>query len=151
MSLVLRVRQSYEDGTKHRKDVSLDEGHQELQTVHEEHHHETEQRQTRTQEGIQRPSDEDDSGERQDNGVTGHHVGKETDHQGEGLGDDTKDFDNRHDGCRISLQEHWYVGPEDFLPVFLVTEEVHGQHRTEGQEERDIDVTRYIGSTWEYG
>ena len=44
MSLVLRVRQSYEDGTKHRKDVSLDEGHQELQTVHEQHHDKAEQR-----------------------------------------------------------------------------------------------------------
>ena len=82
LMMMLGVRESDEHGTEHREDVGLDEGHQKLQTVHEEHHHKTEQCQTGTQERIQRPADEDDSREREDNGMACHHVGKETDHQG---------------------------------------------------------------------
>ena len=103
MSLMFWMSQSDEDGTEHSEDVGLDEGHQKLQAVHEEHHHETEQCQAGAKKCIQRPSDEDDSGERQDNGVTSHHVGKETDHQGEGFGDDTKQLDDRHDSHWIGL------------------------------------------------
>ena len=40
------VSQSDEDGAEHGEDVGLDKGHQELQTVHEQHHHETEQRES---------------------------------------------------------------------------------------------------------
>ena len=41
--MVLGVRESNEHGTEHGEDVSLDESHQELETIHEEHHHEAEQ------------------------------------------------------------------------------------------------------------
>ena len=146
---MLGVCQSDEDGTEHGEDISLDEGHQELQTVHEEHHHETEQGQSGAEYRIHGPSDEDDCRKRQDNGVTGHHVGKETDHQREGLGDDTEQFDDRHDSHRISLQESRHIRPEDLLPVLLVAEQVDGQHRTECQKERDVDVARHIGTTRE--
>jgi hypothetical protein len=54
------MSQSDKDGTEHGKDVCLNESHQELQTVHEEHHDEAEQSKTRAEEGIQRPTDEDD-------------------------------------------------------------------------------------------
>ena len=46
VSLMLRMRESDEDSTEHGEDISLDEGYQELKTVHEEHHHETEHRQS---------------------------------------------------------------------------------------------------------
>ena len=145
------MSQADEDGTEHGEDIRLDEGYQELQAVHEEHHHETEQGQSGTEYRIHGPSDEDDRRKRQDNGVTSHHVGKQTDHQREGLGDDTEEFDDRHDSHRISLQEGRHIGPEDLLPVLLVAEQVDGQHRTECQEERDVDVARHIGTTREDG
>ena len=44
MSLVLGMCQSDEDGAEHGEHVSLDKGHQELQTVHEQHHDKAEQR-----------------------------------------------------------------------------------------------------------
>ena len=148
--MVLRMCQSDEDGTQHGEHVSLDECHQELQTVHEEYHDKAEQRQTRAEERVERPSDEDDGGERQDDGMSCHHVGKETDHQRKGLGQNTKQFDEGHDGHGVCLQESRHVGPEDFLPVLLVAEEVDGQHGAQRQEERDVDVTRHVGSTREY-
>ena len=151
MSLMFGMSQADKHGTEHRKDVSLDEGYKELQTIQEENHDKAEYGKTRAKCRIERPSDEDDGCKRQDNGVACHHVSKETDHQGEGLGDDAKDLDDRHDSNGISLQERWYIGPEYLLPVLLVAKEVDGQHRAERQEEGDIDIARHVSTTREDG
>ena len=83
--------------------------------------------------------------------MSGHHVGKETDHQCEGLGEDAYHLDDGNERCRIRLEEQGHLGPEDFLPVFLVAEDVDQEHRAEGEEERDVDVARHVGSTGEDG
>ena len=79
-----------------------------------------------------------------------HHVGKETDHQGEWLSEYSKELDNRHDWHWISLQEKRHLRPEDFLPVLLVAKEIDCQHRADGKEEGHVDVTRNVGATGEH-
>ena len=37
------------------------------------------------------------------------------------------------------------------ISKIISSKEVDGQERTEGQEERDVDVTRYVSTTWEDG
>ena len=117
------------DGTQHGEDVSLNEGYQKLQQIHEEEHQDAEGIQTETEPDSHRPTEEDHTGETEHHSVACHHVGKETDHQREGLREDTEELDNRHDRCRISLQEQGHIGPEDFLPVLLVGKDVDGKHR----------------------
>ena len=82
--------------------------------------------------------------------MTCHHVGKETDHQCKRLREDTYKLNHRDKRCRICLQEQWHLRPEYLLPVLLVAVEVHGYHRTDGKEERYVDVTRHITTTREY-
>ena len=80
-----------------------------------------------------------------------HHVGKETNHQGKRLCEYAEEFDDRHHGCRIGLQEERHIGPENLFPVLLVGKDVDGQHRAQGKEERDVDVARHVGSSGEDG
>ena len=81
--------------------------------------------------------------------MTCHHIGKETDHQGKRLCEDTYNLNHRDKRCRVGLQEQWNLWPEYLLPVLLVTVEVNGNHRTDGKEERDVDVTRHVTATRE--
>ena len=78
-----------------------------------------------------------------------HHIGKETDHQGEGLREHTKQLDGWHDGDR--LEEDGHIGPENLFPVLLVAKQVDGEERHEGQQERDVDIARYVRTTREDG
>ena len=148
--MMFLMGKSDEHGTQHREDVSLNEGHQQLQEVHEEEHEDAEGVQAETESDTHRPTEEDHAGETEHHGMACHHVGKETDHQGEGFREDTEKFDERHHWRGIGLQEQRHLRPEDLLPVLLVGEDVDGQHCTQGQEEGDVDVTRHVGTTWEY-
>ena len=149
--MMLRMRQTDEHGREQREHVSLNKGHQQLHTIHEEEHDGTEEIESETHAYAHRPAQEYHAREAQDDGVSGHHVGKETDHQCEGLGEDAHHLDDGNERCGIRLEEQGHLGPEDFLPVFLVAEDVDQEHRAEGEEERDVDVARHVGSTWEYG
>ena len=76
-------------------------------------------------------------------------VGKQTDHQGKRLGEDTEEFDSRHqrDGA---FQEHGHFRPKDFLPILLGAEYIHGNERAECQYQRNGDVAGHVTSTREY-
>ena len=50
----------------------------------------------------------------------------------------------------ISLQEQRNFWPEYLLPILLVGKDVDGKHRTQSQEEGDIDITCDISATREY-
>ena len=117
---------------------------QALKTVHEEHHYGTYEVQTDTVAHAHRPSEEDDAGEAQDDCVSCHHVGKETDHESERLGENAEELDNWHQWHRISLEEYRHMGPEDVFPILLVAEEVDGNHGADGKEERHVDVARTL-------
>ena len=140
-----------EHRTQHGEDVSLNEGNQQLQQIHEEEHQDAERIQAETKSDTHRPTEEDHTSEAEHHSVACHHVGKETDHQGEGLREDTEELDKRHHRCWIGLQEQRYIRPEYLLPVFLVGEDVDGKHRTQRQEEGDIDISSHVGTTWEDG
>ena len=40
--------------------------------------------------------------------------------------------------------------PKDIFPILLIAKEVYGNHSADGKEERHIDVSRHISTTWEY-
>ena len=147
--LFLLVCETDEHGAQQREDVSLDESHQNLKTVHEEHHDDADEVETHTVAHAHRPAEEDHTSEAQDDRVACHHVGKETDHKGKRLGEHAEELDYRHERHRVGLEEEWHIRPENILPVLLVAEEVYGHHRAESQEERDVDVSRYVGTTGE--
>ena len=102
---MLLVCQSDKHSTKHGEHICLNECHQHLKQVHEEEHDDTEEIQAQTITYTHRPAKEDDTGEAENNSMTCHHVGKETDHQGKRLGEYAEELDDWHDGGWISLQE----------------------------------------------
>ena len=151
LSVMIFMGKPDEHRTQHGEDVCLNKGHQHLKCIHEEQHDDTESIQTKTKSDTHRPTEEDHAGETQNHSVASHHVGKETDHQREGFREYSEEFDDRHHRNRIGLQEQRNLWPEDLLPVLLVGKDVDGEHRTDCQEEGDIDITRHIRSTREDG
>ena len=112
----MHLSQGDEDGRQHGEHVGLDESHQQLQTVHEYHQHGTDERKRRAYHGIDLTRDEDDTGQGQNDGMAAHHVGKQTDHQGEGLGENAEQFDDGHHG-HGHLEPGRNGRPEDLLPI----------------------------------
>ena len=151
LSVVFLVCQADEHGTKHSKHIRLYECYQQLECVHKQKHDDAESIKSQTETYAHRPTEEDNACEREYHSVTSHHVGKETDHQSKGLGEHSKELDERHHRSGIGLEEQWYLGPEYLLPVLLVGKDVDGQHRAHRQEEGDVDVASNIGAAWEYG
>ena len=146
---MLFVCKSDEYRTQHGEHICLYEGHQQFQCIHEQQHDDAEDVQSNAQSHAHGPAQEDDAAEAEYHGVASHHVGKETDHQREGLGEHAEQLDGRHQGD--GFQEDGHVGPQNLLPVLLVAEEVDGQHGAQCQEERDVDITRHIRTAGEYG
>ena len=132
--MMFLMRQSYEHRAKHGEHVGLNEGYEELKTVHEQQHNDAERVESETETNAHRPSEEDDAGETQYDSVSCHHIGEETDHERERFGKDTEQLNHRHYGHWVCLQEERHLRPEDFLPIFLVAEEVDGNHRAYGKE-----------------
>ena len=84
--------QTYEDGAEHGEHHGLDEADENLKCGHEDTHDDTHG--THSKEHADRFGgyEEDDAHERDGNGVPRHDVGKETNHQGEGLGEDAHEL-----------------------------------------------------------
>ena len=141
--------QTDKDGAENGEHVRLNESHQQFKAVHKYHQQEADTTE-RTNRSAHLSADKYDAGERQNDGMAAHDIGKQTDHQGEGLRKYSEEFYHRH-------HRHWYfqprghLGPEDFLPVFAVAEEVDGQEGAEGQEESNRNIASHVGSTWEDG
>ena len=150
LCLLVLLSQTDEHGAQQGEDISLNECHKHFKTVHEEHHYGTYEVQTYTVAHAHRPSKEDDAGEAQDDCVSCHHVGKETDHESERLGENAEELYDWHQRHRISLEEYRHMRPEDVFPILLVAEEVDGNHGADGKEERHVDVARNVGATREY-
>ena len=139
----LHPRQSDEDGGEHREHHRLDEAHQAFEAHHEDAHDDAQARHGELHGNSLSGHEEDDTRDSHRDGMTGHHVGEKSDHQGEGLGEDTYKLDDGNDGYR-RLQPRWHVGPEDVLPVVLVARELHDEEGAEGQEEGHGNVARHI-------
>ena len=135
--------QSDEHGAEHREHHSLDEADQALEAHHEDAHQHRQGRHRELYGDSLRSHEEDDARDSHGYGVSCHHVGKESDHQGEGLREDAHELDERDDGCR-ALQPCGHIGPEDILPVVFVARELYDDKRAEGKEERHGDVARHV-------
>ena len=101
--MMFLVRQSDEHCRKHCEHVCLDECDEELKTVHEEQHDDAERVESESESHSHRPSEEDDSCETQYDGMSRHHVGKETDHEREWFGEHTEELNHRHYGHGVRL------------------------------------------------
>ena len=135
--------QADEHGREHSEHHCLDEADQALKAHHEDTHDDAQGRHRQLYGDSLRGYQEDDTRDSHRNGVTGHHVGKETDHQCKGLGEDTHKLNHGNDGDG-GFQPCGHIGPEDVLPVMLVARELHDDKGAEGKEERHGDVARHV-------
>ena len=120
------VRQTDEYGAEHRKHIGLHECDQEFQGIHEEQHDDAEEVQAQTKAHAHAPSEEDDAGKTEDDGVTCHHVGKKTNHERKWLGKYTEKLYYRHDRSRVGFQEQGHLWPKNLFPIFFIGEDVNG-------------------------
>ena len=147
----LLLRHADEDGAQHCEYVCLDVGYQTLQSGHEHHHEDGNDRGGGTQASAVHAADDKNQGhEHHDDDVACQDVGKQTDHQGEGLGKGGDELYDRHQGDG-ELQEHRHVGPEDVLPIMSVTEDVDRHVGAEGQYQGNAQVACDVGAEGEEG
>ena len=79
--------------------------------------------------------------------MAAHHIGKQTNHQRDGLGEDAENFNHRH---QRQFQSHGHVGPENFFPVFFVAGEVGHQECGYGKHHGHCQIAGKIGATGKY-
>ena len=94
--MMFSTRESDEHSRKQSKYISLHESHEDFDEVHEEQHDTAEDVKSDTIRCSHRPSEEDDTCERENNRVTSHDIGKETDHQCERLSKYTYELNDRN-------------------------------------------------------
>ena len=139
------------EGREHGEDEGLDVGHQAFQQrdedAEEDAHHADRAAHGGTEEVAH---DEDDDHEAQDDDVTGRHVGEESNHQHDGLGEDTHQLDHRHQGEYLQPCRH-SGGVEDVNPIMLVATDVGNQESDDSQGSRHGDIARDIGTSGEEG
>ena len=78
-----------------------------------------------------------------------HDIGKQTDHQGERLGEYAEKLHKRHDRQR-QFQIDRRFGPKYIFPVFLCRKQIDGDKRASRQDGRDRDVAGDVGTTRKY-
>ena len=132
-------------GRQKREYIGLQASHEQFQAIHENTECDRNNRHADVYPNAHRDGDKDQTRQCQDNRVPCHDVGKQTDHQGERLGEYAEELDEWHDRNR-QLQEDRRVGPEDVFPISLRPEQVDGQERTNGQNHSDSDVARHVRS-----
>lgn len=96
--MMLSNGHSNEEGGEHREYVGLDEGNQQFQEVDEQRKCDAHRRHAVARTGAEDVGErEDEADEAQDDQVTRRHVGKQTDGERDGLGQDAQDFDRHQD------------------------------------------------------
>ena len=123
--MALLLRQTDEDGREQGEDVCLKECDEQFETVHEDGEENGDDSHRPVYEGPHLCRNEDDACKAEDDGVPGHDVGEQTDHQREGFCEDSHEFDKGNDRDRY-FEPCGHIGPEDLLPVGAAAEEVYG-------------------------
>lgn len=144
----LDLCQRDEQGRQHRKYIGLNERYQRIDHEHEQREEHRDYGRPAYHDGAKGSEDEDERDERQDNHVSSHHVGKETDHEGRRFGEDSEHLNERHDGQR-ELQPQRHIGPEGLFPILFGSLHVDHDKGTQGQHHGNGDVTRQVGATGE--
>ena len=104
-----------EEGEHH----SLNEAYQTFETHHKNAHNDAHGAHTVEHASRHRSHEEDDARHCHGNGVSRHHIGKESNHQSEGLRKNTDELNDGDNGYRC-FQPCGNLRPEDVLPVVLV-------------------------------
>ena len=146
MMVCLYPRHADEHRRKHGEHVGLDKCNQHFHTIHEDteqHRHDTH---GRADDCPHTGGHEHNAGQCQDDGVSRHDVGKQTDHQGKGLGENAEQLDGWHDGHR-TLQPHRHFRPKDFFPIFLGAEYIDRNKCTQCQDQCNGNIAGHIAST----
>ena len=112
------------EGCEHGEDESLDIGHKAFEQRDkdtEQHaHHRDGTADCRAKEVAQ---DKDDYDKAKNDDMAGRHVGKESNHKYDGLGEDTHQLDERHQGENLEPSRH--AGRvEDVGPVMAITADI---------------------------
>ena len=110
--------------------IGLQTSYQDLQTVHEDTEEHGDDRHARVNQDALCRCDKDQAGKGQDDGMSRHDVGEETDHQGDRLGENAEELHERHDGKRY-FQIDRRMGPENLLPIMLRGECVRRDERAD--------------------
>lgn len=121
---------------EHGKDEGLDVGHKAFQEANEdaeEHGNHGDRSADKIAKEV--AEDEDDDNEAQDDDVSGRHVGKQSDHKNDGFGEDSHQFDYRHQ--REDFEPCGHPGRiEDVNPIVLVATEVGDDKGDDGENHR---------------
>lgn len=91
-------RQADEHCREHGENIGLDKCHDALEAIHEDQHDSAEHGDAGADGDADLHGYEDNGDESQNYGVSCHHVGEKTNHQGERFGKNAKHFNDRHDG-----------------------------------------------------
>lgn len=138
---------SDEDGTQHGEHVGLDERDQQFEGVHEyeDYHADCAERRAYSDTYLARYKDY--ARQRQDNGMACHDVGKQTDHQCKRLRQNAEELNDWHQGDG-TFEHQWHFGPEDFLPIVSVSEQVDSYERAKCEEKRNGNVSGQVSPAW---
>ena len=138
-------RQPDEHGRKHREDISLDECDKQFKAVHEypEYYRHDSHCPSYCRPELRR--DEYHRHDAEDERMSRHYVGKQTDHQGERLCEHAEYLDY----YEYRLQPQRHIRPEDVFPVMPVRGEIRQDECTHGQDESYRYVSRDIRSAGE--
>ena len=139
------------EGREHGEDEGLDVGHQTFEQADEDAHEDAHHRDTGADAGTEDVAEDEDEGhEAENHDVACRHVGEESYHQHDGLGEDTDDLDQRHE--REYLEPGGDAGGvEDVHPIVLVAAEVGDDEGDEGQGGGDGDIAGDVGASREEG
>ena len=145
----LRVGKTDKYGTQHREDIRLDKSHKQLQTVHEDYHHNRYSAQSCANHCAQLARDKYHASQRQNNGMARKDIGKQTHHQGKRLCQYTKQLNHRHHRHRTFAPRR-NLRPKDLKPIFSVAKQVDGKESKHGQNKRNGNIAREVGTTGKY-
>ena len=89
---------TYEHGGEEGEHHRLNEAYQTFETHHKDAHYNAHGAHTVEDTSRHRSHEEDDARHCHGNGVSRHHIGKESNHQSEGLGENTHKLNDGHQG-----------------------------------------------------
>ena len=144
------MRQSDKVGGQDGEDVCLDERHEQFEAIHEDAEEDAYSGHRGTHPASHLSRHKHHAGQCQDDDMSCHDVGKETDSQREGFGEHANELDDGHDG-QGCLEEDGHVWPEDALVVALGRKAVDGDESSDGAGHCHCDVACQVCSTREDG
>ena len=142
----LHGRQSEIEGRQKCKHIGLDKGNQQFKQIHKYHKSHGDHRNPESQRGADGAENKNKAYETKCDDMPCGDVGKETDHQDKGFGDDPDDLNDRHQGNGKFQPPGHPGGVDNVDPVMFVTVD-GGENEGENRHDQgDRDIPGYIGT-----